>query len=321
MPLFFSVFDAGWEEPFYIYLTTLPVAILGNTEAATRVVAAVGGTLALLAVAWLGYGAAGARAAGWACALMALSPWAFHLSRTGFQASLLPLFLAAGGAALLKGASAGGETAESSHGCTAAAEAPLPGTGGAAGEDAPASPAGKSSSGNATPKRVNGLPLESPAAAAGFGWLALGAAILTLALYTYVAARILVPLLLLLFGVAFFPRLRAIGFGRRAVLAVVVLLIALPVLLFSLKPEGQARYVDVGVTSYFSGGEALVDRVSCSRRGIRSGATPSGDSAFSTHTTCCSFLPASTWRCGAGAARISSCSGGCSPGLSPRRWA
>ncbi len=256
MPLFFSVFGAGWEEPLYIYLTTLPVAILGNTEAATRVVAAAGGTLALLAVAWLGYGLGGARAAGWACALMAVSPWALHLSRIGFQASLLPLFLAAGGAALLKGASAGGGAPGPPHARGAAIEAPPPEAGERTGEKKPTSASGDRPDGRAAPGRA-GVP-PSRGGATGFRWLALGAAILTLALYTYVAARILVPLLLLLFGAAFLPRLRAIGFGRRAILAVIVVVIALPVVLFSLTPEAHARYVDVGVTSYLSGGEALV---------------------------------------------------------------
>src|SRR6267142_2711234 len=106
-PLFFDVFGVGWEEPLYIYLTVLPVRILGTNEAAARFVAAAGGSLALIAVAGLAFHLGGGAAAAGAAVLMAVSPWAFHFSRIAFQASLLPLFLAAGAGALLAGASIG----------------------------------------------------------------------------------------------------------------------------------------------------------------------------------------------------------------------
>jgi len=130
---------------------------------------------------------------------MAVSPWAFHFSRIGFQASLLPLFLAAGAAALL-------------HGIR------------------------------------DGRPRWS--------WLLAGASILSLALYTYVAARFLVPLLLAGFAVAAAPALRRLGAFRAAALAAVVLVVAAPIARFTLTPQGQARYQDVSLAARFGGAEA-----------------------------------------------------------------
>lgn len=104
LPLFFDIFGKGWGEPLYIYLTVPAVALLGLTTAAARLVAALSGTLCvamtgLMTRALLGTRVpsdtatvAGLSAAG----LMAVSPWPVHFSRIGFQASLLPLMLAAG---------------------------------------------------------------------------------------------------------------------------------------------------------------------------------------------------------------------------------
>ncbi|MBI3448059.1 MAG: hypothetical protein HY049_03940 [Acidobacteria bacterium] len=202
-PLFFDIFGVGWEEPLYVYLTTIPVKILGTTEAATRAVAAAAGTLSLAAVAALAFPLGGEIGAAAAALAMAVSPWAFHFSRTGFQASLLPLFLAAGAAALLHGS-----------GDAAAGRRPR------------------------------------------FGVLLAGASLLALALYTYVAARFLVPLLLAGIAVAAIPSLRTIGAGRAAAIAAVVVVIAAPVAIFALTPQGQARYQDVSLASRFPGGEA-----------------------------------------------------------------
>lgn len=113
-PFFFDIFGKGWGEPLYIYLTIPSVALFGLTAFACRFVAALAGSLAvtatgLMTAALVPHG----RRAGLAAAfLMAVSPWSFHLSRVAFQASLLPLTLAAGfwlAARALKGdASRGG---------------------------------------------------------------------------------------------------------------------------------------------------------------------------------------------------------------------
>ncbi len=103
LPLFFDIFGVGWGEPLYIYLTVVPVALLGLTPAAARGVAAAAGTLVvpvtgLLTAALLRRGGGAdpraSRAGLLAAVLMAVSPWSFHFSRVAFQASLLPLALA-----------------------------------------------------------------------------------------------------------------------------------------------------------------------------------------------------------------------------------
>lgn len=201
-PLFFDIFGVGWQEPLYVYLTMIPVRILGTTAAAARAVAAAGGTLALAAVAALAYVASGPRAAAAASILMAFSPWALHFSRTGFQASLLPLFLAAGGALLVAAAR-------------------------------PGQPARRSSA-----------------------LLIAGGAVTAISLYTYVAARVLVPLLLFGYAVAFAGRLRRIGAPALALAGAAVLAVAVPVAAFTLTPEGRERFQDVGLSSRYSGAEA-----------------------------------------------------------------
>jgi len=223
-PLFFDVFGAGWEEPLYIYLTTIPVAILGTTEAAARAVAAAAGTLDLLAVAAIALALGGRKAAFAAAALMAFSPWAFHLSRVGFQATLLPLLLAAGVAALLRGSR--GVTFE-----------PATSNG---------SPHGTATGGETAGSEAAHLP-----------WLALGTALLTAALYTYVAAKIVVPILLAAFGLLFRSKLAALGLRRILLLAGIVALVALPILNFTLTPGTQTRASDVGLFKYYSGMDLL----------------------------------------------------------------
>ncbi len=104
LPFFFDIFGIGWGEPLYVYLSVPAVAALGLTNAAARLVAASAGTLCVAATGLMTRALLGPRLphatasfAGLAAAgLMAVSPWAVHFSRIGFQASLLPLTLAAG---------------------------------------------------------------------------------------------------------------------------------------------------------------------------------------------------------------------------------
>ena len=98
LPFFFDIFGKGWAEPLYIYLTVPPVALFGLTAFACRFTAALSGTLAVAATGLMTAALVprGRRAGLAAAFLMAISPWSFHLSRVAFQASLLPLMLAAG---------------------------------------------------------------------------------------------------------------------------------------------------------------------------------------------------------------------------------
>jgi hypothetical protein len=212
-PLFFDIFGVGWQEPLYVYLTTLPVFLLGTTEAAARAAAAAAGTLALGAIGALAWAVRGPRAGAAAALLAAASPWAFHFSRIGFQASLLPPLLAAGAALLLR---------------SVRVERP-------------------------SPVRPGGA-----APGASLPWLVGGAAATSLALYTYVAARVLVPLLLAGFAVCFLPALRRGGAPAPAAALAAVLAIGAPVAAFALTPEGRARYDDVGLASRGGGTDAAL---------------------------------------------------------------
>lgn len=215
LPLFFSIFGVGWQEPLYIYLTTLSISILGTTAGAARAVAAAAGTLAVPAVAWLAFRLRGGPAALSAALLIAFSPWALQFSRIGFQASLLPLLLGAGAAALLQGAE-----------------------------------------GRLDRPRSEG---RGPGRGASFPLLILGVVLMASSLYAYVATRLLVPLLLAGFAVAFLPALRRLGVARLALLVLLMALLAAPIAAFSLTEEGRARMQDVGLTARY-GGEAAAGR-------------------------------------------------------------
>jgi 4-amino-4-deoxy-L-arabinose transferase-like glycosyltransferase len=82
------------REPAYIYLTSLSVALLGNTALAVRLMAAVAGTL----TTWLTYKLAetwfGKRVGLLSAALWAITVWPIHLSRIGLRPILLPPLLA-----------------------------------------------------------------------------------------------------------------------------------------------------------------------------------------------------------------------------------
>jgi len=88
-PIFFE--GNNGREPLFIYSVALSLAVFGQTVFAVRVVAAVYGSLALVA----GYGAArglfGPRTALIVTALQAFSLWALLFSRIGLRVSTVPL--------------------------------------------------------------------------------------------------------------------------------------------------------------------------------------------------------------------------------------
>jgi 4-amino-4-deoxy-L-arabinose transferase-like glycosyltransferase len=91
-PFYFTANNG--REPAYIYLTSLSLAIFGNTTLAVRLMAAVMGTLTTwftykLAETWFGRRVGLLSAAVWA-----ITVWPIHLSRIGLRPILLPLMLA-----------------------------------------------------------------------------------------------------------------------------------------------------------------------------------------------------------------------------------
>lgn len=82
------------REPAYIYLTTLAVAILGQTVIAVRITAALIGTLTTLLVYLLAQSWFNHRVGLLAALLWAITVWPIHLSRIGLRPILLPFMLA-----------------------------------------------------------------------------------------------------------------------------------------------------------------------------------------------------------------------------------
>jgi len=84
------------REPLFIYLVAVSIGLLGPTPLAVRLPAAVIGALTIPATYWMTRQLWGRRAGLLAAAIMAVTLWPVHLSRVGFRAVTLPLFIALG---------------------------------------------------------------------------------------------------------------------------------------------------------------------------------------------------------------------------------
>ncbi len=82
------------REPLYIYAVTAAVAVLGRTPWAIRIPAAFAGILTLAATYDLGRVLFSRQMGRWSLAVIAVTLWHVHLSRVGYRAVLLPLFIA-----------------------------------------------------------------------------------------------------------------------------------------------------------------------------------------------------------------------------------
>jgi 4-amino-4-deoxy-L-arabinose transferase-like glycosyltransferase len=91
-PLYFPANNG--REPLFIYLIALAVGVLGKSPFALRLVAFFAGTLTVAATAAMGRALFSRRVGLLAAAVLAVTLWHVHLSRVGFRAVLLPLFIA-----------------------------------------------------------------------------------------------------------------------------------------------------------------------------------------------------------------------------------
>jgi 4-amino-4-deoxy-L-arabinose transferase-like glycosyltransferase len=82
------------REPLFIYLIALAVGLLGRSPFALRLVAFFAGLLTVAATAAMGWELFSRRVGALAAAVLAVTLWPVHLSRVGFRAVLLPLFIA-----------------------------------------------------------------------------------------------------------------------------------------------------------------------------------------------------------------------------------
>ena len=91
-PVFFEANNG--REPLFIYLVALSVAVLGRSPGAIRIVAALLGTLTIPATYLMAKAMFNRRIGLLAAAITGLTLWHVNLSRIGFRAVAMPLFVA-----------------------------------------------------------------------------------------------------------------------------------------------------------------------------------------------------------------------------------
>ena len=96
LPVFFRAFGE-YKLGLFVYSEVPLIALLGLTELAVRLTAALYGTLSILAVFFLGWTLFRRPGVGLAAAFfLAIMPWHIHYSRIGFEIVTFPFFLAIG---------------------------------------------------------------------------------------------------------------------------------------------------------------------------------------------------------------------------------
>jgi 4-amino-4-deoxy-L-arabinose transferase-like glycosyltransferase len=91
-PVYFEANNG--REPAYIYLTSLAVALLGQTVLAVRITAAIAGTLTTILVYLLAKSWFDQRVGLLAAFIWAITVWPVHLSRIGLRPILMPFMMA-----------------------------------------------------------------------------------------------------------------------------------------------------------------------------------------------------------------------------------
>ena len=91
-PLYVWSFGVSYKNPVFIYSAMLPMALLGATELAVRLTAALYGFGAVVAMFFLGRALMGNVVGLIAALLLAVCPWHLHFSRIGFELIALPFF-------------------------------------------------------------------------------------------------------------------------------------------------------------------------------------------------------------------------------------
>jgi 4-amino-4-deoxy-L-arabinose transferase-like glycosyltransferase len=91
-PLYVWSFQTSYKNPVFLYSAMLPMALLGPTELAVRLTAALYGFGTVLAMFFLGRALMGSMVGLLAALLLAVCPWHLHFSRIGFELIALPFF-------------------------------------------------------------------------------------------------------------------------------------------------------------------------------------------------------------------------------------
>ncbi len=92
LPLYVWSFGTSYKNPAFVYSAMLPMAVLGPTEMAVRLTAALWGFATVLAMFFLGRALMGSLVGLAAALLLAVCPWHLHFSRIGFELIAMPLF-------------------------------------------------------------------------------------------------------------------------------------------------------------------------------------------------------------------------------------
>ena len=92
LPLYVWSFGTSYKNPVFLYSAMLPMAVLGPTEMAVRLTAALWGVLTVLAMFFLGRALMGSLTGLIAALLLAVCPWHLHFSRIGFELVTFPFF-------------------------------------------------------------------------------------------------------------------------------------------------------------------------------------------------------------------------------------
>lgn len=101
-PLYVWSFGTSYKNPIFVYSAMLPLAVLGPTELAVRLTAALWGTATVLAMFFLGRALMGPLVGLVAALLLAVCPWHLHFSRIGFELIALPFFFTCAVTALVR---------------------------------------------------------------------------------------------------------------------------------------------------------------------------------------------------------------------------
>lgn len=91
-PLFVWSFNVSYKNPVFIYSAILPIAVLGLTEFAVRLTAALYGVATVAALFFLGRALMGTWVGLLAALFLAVCPWHLHFSRIGFELITFPFF-------------------------------------------------------------------------------------------------------------------------------------------------------------------------------------------------------------------------------------
>jgi len=194
-PLYIWSFGVSYKNPVFVYSAMLPMAVLGPTELAVRLTAALWGTATVLAMFFLGRALMGPLVGLVAALLLAVVPWHLHFSRIGFELITLPFFFTVALTCLVRWTQ-------------------------------------------------------------GQRRLGMAAVLLGLCLYTYVPAKLFVPLFLLGFAALYQRPLRARW--RESLLAAALLVVTVtPLAIFDLVHRGQAGSYFEQTTILAQGGGPL----------------------------------------------------------------